>query len=235
MFLRNVLAILLKSLLMWRHPVSWIAALLLTIGSLARSRVIMVFWPEIGSAADLDMRIAVVVGALVFAFFLALTLLVIARLSFPEGTLQRPVTWSRFLQAFVASIIAVFVLAWLVNQALAKFGIAIKPEWNRLASMLCDVLILPGWVLAFAYADGHRSVPSDKALQIAPSFIASASIAVVALLLQRALPQARAGADMLPLLPSFVFSAVVMTSMLLLALTTSRSLYPVESTSDTFA
>ncbi|MFM6832405.1 MAG: hypothetical protein ACKOVA_19015 [Novosphingobium sp.] len=235
MFLRNVLAILIKSLLMWRNPVSWIATLLLTIGSLVRSRVTMAFWPEIGSASELDMRIAIVVGALGFAFFLALTLLAMARLSLPEGTSQHPVNWSRFLQAFVASIIAVFVLAWLVNQALAKFDIAIKPEWNGLASMLCDVLILSGWVLCFAHADGHRSAPSDKAIQLAPSFIASASIAAIGLLLQRTLPQAQAGADMLPLLPSFLFSAVVMTSMLLLALTTSRSLYPVERTSDAFA
>lgn len=234
MILRAAIAHLLEALALWRLPVSWMAALLLTIGAMARTRATMAFWPEFGSASILDLRFAVIVGAVVFSIFLGITMLVLERLGAPDVTHERGVNWAGFLPTLIASVVGVVGLGWLVILALGSLDPVYGADWNKLAAGLCDIAVLPGCVLAFAYINGHRDVAVAKSFLIAPSYIAAAVIVAFGILVERAVPQAKAGANMLPLLPSFFLSSLLTISMLLLALVTSRSIYPVERARDAF-
>jgi hypothetical protein len=221
MLLRNIVDALGKALGMWANPASWIAALLIVIGLVAKMRVSMLFWPEAGASGMLDTTLALMAGMLVYLVFLGSAVVAISRLTAAETALAP--LWGRAVGILLMAIAA--GTAFVIALSGAVGALNLPPQWLMVISHLGDLLIVPGYILTFASLDGQGGASLGRVLRSLPALLAAALLMIAGALAQQAMPQPALGYGLLPMLPAYATSAVATVSVMLLACTTSRRLF----------
>lgn len=223
-------AVLAAMLRQWGNPLSWIITLLLIIGLLVRARVTLAFMPDSASPLWFETSFAVLAGLVAFLTFVMICIVLLARLT-PEQPNADPL-WARAGGTFLIAILISISMVALSGSLLTKFG---QSDYAQAAGeMIGDVVLIPAYVLIFGQLAGVQDADIRRALRILPTILASTLVVALGIIARGFLPKPGFATGLIPLLPSYALSAIMTVTLLLLAVSTSRTVFGTRSEAATF-